>query len=517
MDKNKEYHFLKPLKYRVLWQSLIIGAAGGILVSLYRLLLSWAENFSGKLYASVFGDPWKIILAFCVLIVMGILIGYLTQYIPAIKGSGIPQVEGRIQGKFFSSWWKVILGKVFGGAAAIGAGLSLGREGPSIQLGAAVGEGLAQSLHRDETESRYLITCGASAGLAAAFNAPFAGVLFALEELHRNFSLHVFLPAMVSAITADLISKKFFGLTAVFGAPSITVLPLRFYFLLPLLGVLLGICGCLYNHTLLFTQHLYSKITFIKRPFVMILPFIAAGFAAMLCPDILGGGHKIVTLLLEKDLTVSYLLILLAAKFVFSMISFGSGAPGGIFFPLLVLGSLAGTLFGLGAISFFSLAPDCLSLFLFLGMVGMFTGIVRAPATGIVLIIEMSGSMNQTLSMALVALFAYLTADFLRSKPIYESLLENLISSKPKKYQLAQEKIFLEFTVEAGSFAEGKTVKELQWPYHCLAVSVLRNGCEIIPKGSLQIEAGDIITILCSGKEEDICRQKMANQLMLHS
>ena len=182
---------------------------------------------------------------------------------------------------------------------------------------------------------------------------------------------------------------------------------------------------------------------------------------------------------------------------------------------MLVLGGLAGSLFGLGAVSWFSLDANCLSLFLFLGMVGMFTGIVRAPATGIVLIIEMSGSMNQTLPLTLVALFSYLTADLLRSKPIYESLLENLIAGKKKEGIKIQEKLLLEFTVETGSLAEGKTVAELQWPYHCLAVSVQRNGCETIPNGSLRIEAGDIISILCNGKEEEICRQEMMKQLTL--
>ena len=309
MKKEKQAYFrkrIKDKKYGILWQNLLIGAAGGTLVSLYRLLLSLAENFSNNLYADISGHPWKILFVFCVLVVVGIGVGFLTQYIPAIKGSGIPQVEGRLQGKFFSSWWQVILGKVVGGTAAIGAGLSLGREGPSIQLGAAVGEGVAKSFGRDETESRYLITCGASAGLAAAFNAPFAGVVFALEELHHNFSLHVFLPTLVSAITADVVSKNFFGLSAVFGGPSISTLPLRFYFLLPILGIFLGICSCLYNHTLLFTQRVYGKIHFIKKPFVMVIPFVAAGCAAMLCPEILGGGHKIVNFLLQQNAAASF-------------------------------------------------------------------------------------------------------------------------------------------------------------------------------------------------------------------
>ena len=500
MKERKPYHELrlvKNLKYRLVWQGAVIGIASGLTVSLYRWALSYAEEFSGALYSYIRTVPWTIPLVFLGLLIIGIAVGFLTESEPMIKGSGIPQVEGQVMGIFHICWWKVLLKKIFGGVLAIGAGLSLGREGPSIQLGAAVGEGLSKTLRRDETEQKYLLTCGASAGLAAAFNAPLAGMMFALEEVHKNFSLSVLLSALTSAVTADAVSKLFFGLKPVFDFGEISALPLVCYIALPFFGILLGAGGWLYNKVLLAFQKMYRKITFIKRPFVMAIPFLAAGLAGIFLPELLGGGHRIIELLPEGNLLLSYLILLLVGKFLFSMISFGSGAPGGIFFPLLILGALLGAIFGQAAITYFGVPEQYYINFLLLGMAGMFTGIVRAPVTGIILIVEMSGAPAQMLPLAVVAVTAYLTADLLKSKPIYESLLENMRQSHEEEQAGMTEKVLLSFPVESGSRADGKAVGELRWPENCLVVSVLRGGEELIPRGETYIHAGDYVVVMC--------------------
>jgi H+/Cl- antiporter ClcA len=161
-----------------------------------------------------------------VLIIIGYIVGLMVKHEPMISGSGIPQVEGVLLRKLDMSWWRVILGKFIGGILSIGSGLSLGREGPSVQLGAAVGQGFSKVFKRVKIEEKYLITSGASAGLAAAFNEPLAGVMFALEEVHKNFSPLV----LLSALSADFIASGFFGLKPVFTFVNLTTLPLNLYF-----------------------------------------------------------------------------------------------------------------------------------------------------------------------------------------------------------------------------------------------------------------------------------------------
>ncbi|MEE1013663.1 MAG: chloride channel protein [Clostridia bacterium] len=521
MKEEKHYHLLrlvKNLKYRLVWQGILIGIAAGLVVSLYRFLLSYAESFAIHLYTVVRSNLWAVGLLFVGLALVGILVGFLTKWQPMIKGSGIPQVEGQILGFFQISWWKVIIGKIIGGFLALAAGLSLGREGPSIQLGAATGEGISQTLRRDETEKRYLLTCGASAGLAAAFNAPLAGMMFALEEVHKNFSVSVLLSTMASAVTADMVSKFFFGMDSVFGGHSMVRLPLEYYLILPVLGILLGACGWLYNKVLLLSQRAYRKIPFLKGHYVMIVPFLAAGVAGLFLPEILGGGHKIITSLLDFRFAISYVALLLVCKFVFSMVSFGSGAPGGIFFPLLVLGALVGALFGQIAITYFGLNSCYYVNFLLLGMVGMFTGIVRAPVTGIILIVEMSGSFTQMLDLAVVAVCAYLMADLLGSKPVYESLLENMRPHEENKPELLsdKEKVLINFVVETGCRAEWKAIRELSWPKGCLVVSIVRGGEEMIPNGESILQTGDYVIVMCPKEREVKYREKLSPRFNKH-
>ena len=150
---------------------------------------------------------------------------WLIKFEPLSGGSGIPQVKGNILGLYKTVWWRILLAKLVGGIVGIGAGLSLGREGPSIQLGAMTGQGLSRSLGRTRMEERYLISSGAGAGLAAAFNAPLAGVIFTLEELHKNFSAVVLLPTLAAALTATVISHGFFGTQRIFTITGIAYFP----------------------------------------------------------------------------------------------------------------------------------------------------------------------------------------------------------------------------------------------------------------------------------------------------
>ena len=250
----------------------------------------------------------------------------------------------------------------------------------------------------------------------------------------------------------------------------------------------------------------------------MIVPFLAAGVAGLFLPEILGGGHKIITALLDFRFAISYVALLLVCKFVFSMVSFGSGAPGGIFFPLLVLGALVGALFGQIAITYFGLESSYYVNFLLLGMVGMFTGIVRAPVTGIILIVEMSGSFTQMLDLAVVAVCAYLMADLLGSKPVYESLLENMRPHEADEPELLsdKEKVLINFVVETGCRAERKAIRELSWPKGCLVVSIVRGGEEMIPNGESMLQTGDYVMVMCPKEREVKYREKLSPRFNKH-
>lgn len=504
---TKIYKVLKALKLRVPIEGAFIGLFSGLIVVAYRVLLGKAEYFSIKVYTFLNHNKIYIPLGLIALILVGYLVGIMVEKEPMISGSGIPQIEGLLTGYFKISPLRVLIGKFFGGILAIGAGLSLGREGPSIQLGASFGHLIGKLFKKANLESRFLITSGASAGLAAAFNAPFSGAIFSLEEVHKNFSPLVLLAAMSASVTSDFVTKIFLGHKPLFdipGAKPLSIIPFRYYWSLVILGASLGLAGALYNLTLLKTQDLYSKVKSTRKR--IIIPFIFALIFGLTFPQILGGGHGIIHQLLRAEIALKMAILLLIFKFIFSMISFCSNAPGGILFPLLVLGGLIGCIFARIGINLFGIDSTYLCSFAVISMAGMFASIVRAPITGIMLVCEMSGSFNNLLSVSLVCIVSYLVACLTGSEPIYESLLEERIKKqrgdKECPYGKENEKIFIRYIINQGSVIEGLLVKDLKLPTNSLIVSIERGIEEITPRGNTKLLRGDYIIILSSVKEE---------------
>ncbi|WP_160688441.1 H(+)/Cl(-) exchange transporter ClcA [Clostridium sp. C2-6-12] len=500
-NKHNTYNTLfhwHSFKLKLVFEGICIGIISGLLIVLYRLALEKASIFLDIVYKTISKNHIIIIPWILVLIIIGYLVGLMVKNEPMISGSGIPQVEGVLLGKLNMTWWRVILGKFFGGVLSIGSGLSLGREGPSVQLGAAVGQGFSKIFKRIKIEEKYLITSGASAGLAAAFNAPLAGTMFALEEVHKNFSPLVLLSALSSAISADFIASGFLGLKPVFNFGNLALVPLRFYFYIILFGLILGILGVLFNKTLLKAQDLYVKQTWLKKEFRIIVPLLISAILGILLPQVLGGGHELISSLTNKNFSIAILAIILIVKFLFTMASFGSGAPGGIFLPLLTIGALIGNAYGATLVHLFNFDNMYINNFIILGMAGYFSAVVKSPITGTILITEMTGSFNHLLSLAIVSVIAYIVADILSSKPVYEALLEKILRNNGDEITIGNKKnkIILEYPVSIGSKLDGKQIKEIKWPSRCLLVAVRRGEDEIIPKGDTLIYPGDYLVVL---------------------
>lgn len=492
---------------RLIWLGLVIGAASGLTAVAYRLALQGLEKLRAEVIPGLNG-PWPVFFYFAVLLILGFIVCLLVKSEPLIKGSGIPQVEGQLQGYFNPRWLRVLLKKFAGGCLCILGGLSLGREGPSIQLGALAAQGLTEKLNLSRTDQRYLLTCGACAGLSAAFNAPLAGLMFGLEEIQKNFSSRAIFPALIASVTADVVSKLFFGTGASLGIALPTdALPMQFYWLYLLLGPLMGLFGAFYNKVLFGLQKLYRLGPWPEwlQP---LFPFLLAGVLALVLPEVLGGGHNLITGMAAESFTLRMLLILLAGKFIFSMLSFCSGAPGGIFFPLLVLGGLVGTIFGYAAVAVMGLPQEMALRFMLLGMAGMFAAVVRAPLTGIILVLEMSASLTQLIGLALVAGLSWLTADLLGARPVYEQMLDNLTASMPQEAPAGkkEEQSIIEITLPYKSALVGKRVRDIPWPGQVLVVSIIRGNKQIMPKGDTVMESGDVLAVACYAGEEMLIR-----------
>jgi len=499
---------LESYKISILLKSLLIGAVAGISVAFFRFCLDHAAKICIGANAYVRMHLGLLPLLLLALAVLGMMVGFIASKNNLVSGSGIPQVMGIVTGYFKGNWLSTLVTKFIGGVLTILSGLSVGREGPSIQIGAAVAEGFGEKAATSKTERRILIASGAAAGLSAAFNAPLAGAVFALEEIYKYFSPIILLSTILAAVAADFVTAILFHLEPLFNFKVTGFVPLEKYWILVLLGILLGLGGAVYNYVMVNANKTYREVKRIPKILKPVVPFMLAGVVGMLFPVALGTG---VIALHSISVTsgLTFLLILIAVKFVFSSISFASGAPGGIFFPLLVLGAVSGAIVGKLSVLHLGISPELFDNFVILGMVGFFAAVVRAPITGIILLVEMTGNFNELLSMTLISITAYFTADMLKSPPVYEWLLRNMIIANKAGVIKGDtgEKVTVETVVHNGSKAEGKKLRDLQLPDKCLLVSVKRNGHDFIPDGNFKLMANDNLVFLANENSETRVRR----------
>ncbi len=408
---------------------ILAGVLAGAVSIAYRLVLAAVGKFSREVYTWAQGNGLLMLAVFAGLVVLGLVVGVLVKWVPLSSGSGIPQIQGEITDEIDMRPWPVLGAKFLGGFLANAAGLSLGREGPSIQLGGAVGKLLSRLFKRDQNEENYLVTAGASAGLAAAFNAPISGLLFAVEELHKKISPLLMISVFLASITADYLSKQCFGMKPIFHFSLERALPPESYGWLIVLGIACGLVGVLFNFVLLAGQDIYKKLP-VPKVMWAVIAFLLSGVVAFTFPYIQGGGHDMLEQLAEHPEPLGFLLLLLFLKIVFTSASYGSAVQGGIFLPVLAIGGVTGavvlrTLALLGMVS-----PEYYVNFIVLAMGGVLCGVIRTPILSVLLVTEMTGEASNILSLCLVVAIAYLTAELLKSKPIYESLFERLLAGK---------------------------------------------------------------------------------------
>ena len=507
MESGQIKHMLnnrKNLKSKLIIEGALVGLIAGVIMVLNRVLVDLLFAKFKDLYAWARHDYVGLIIVFTLLIIGGFIVGKMVKREPMIAGSGIPQVEGILSRNLKVSWVKVLIYKFLGGILVLGSGLSVGKEGPSVQMGASIGQGFGKLLKRINIEQKFLITAGASAGLSSAFNAPLSGVIFALEEVHKNFSPIVLISAMTASLTADFVLRQVLhaGLALDFGVQMQT-LPLKYYWTLILLGLIIGVGGAIFSKGIVVAQNLYGK-TKLPVEAKVIIPFILTGIIAVTLPILLGGGHGLIMSLPTGGYSLMMLSILLVIKFLFTIICFGSGIPGGIFFPLLVLGGVIGDIFGIIICHSLGLPSIFILNFIILAMAGNFASIVKAPITGMVLIMEMTGSFEHLLALSIVVIVSYTVSDLLKMEPIYETLLDRLLEKIGYKKGdiVSSNKTLIESVVEIGSEIEGKLVKDINFPDCCLLVSIKRGDKEIIPRGYTKVIAGDYLVVMASETRE---------------
>ncbi len=414
--------------FSLIFFAFLVGTIAGAIGSIFRLTLDYIYVFRDRLYAGAGNSgliSWILPLLFGV-VGIGIALLLVKKFAPETSGSGVQEIEGALDEIRPLRWKRVMPVKFIASLFSLGSGFLLGREGPTIQIGANVGKMIKDIFRQPDNENNPLVSAGAAAGLASAFNAPLSGIIFVIEEMHGHFRYTFFSVAaiMVASGTADSVVRILVGddpviKMIVFPSPALSGI-----WLFIALGVLFSLVGYVFNKLLILALDFFSDLSKIT----MVLSAIVAGLVIVIVgifyPKMIGGGYGTIRMVLDHSFTLQFLIVLFIGRLLLTIFSYGTGVPGGIFAPLLALGVVFGMLFGSVMQHYF---PDLVShpgVFAVAGMAGIFASTVRAPLTGLVLAVEMTSNFELILPLIITTATASLVTAQLGNQPIYTTLLE---------------------------------------------------------------------------------------------
>jgi H+/Cl- antiporter ClcA len=437
MNFKLTYWFKWANRILLALEGILLGITAGIVICCFRLskdistpiLLDWISEWQNTL--------WIIPIWITGLIITARFLGSLVQKVPMISGSGIPQTELVVSGHLHLSrndWLKVLPAKFIGCLVSTLSGLSLGREGPCIQMGAATASLVSGLWEKFSFSGKIHIAAGAAAGMTAAFGSPIAGFFFVFEEMKTRITWNGILIVFSAVCSSAVVTRFCFGFGFIFPFQDIKGLQMSHLWLLPLMGIIMGITGVFYNKALLGTKNTEAKYNPLPQQWRILPPIGIAGILTLFCPAVLGGGEGLVASLGElscnSDSLLTFLLILTILKILFALISYTGNVPGGILMPMLCIGALLGALCGQSFLSMNWITSSEWKSFIIYGMVGFFVSMVRVPLTGTALVLEMSGAILCLPGACAVAWIASWTATRLHCPPVYDSLRAAIVIPK---------------------------------------------------------------------------------------
>lgn len=418
---------------RTSWQLCLLAVIGGLCSSLLIVLFTWcidsiqllfledADNYNSLTSSSRLLLP---IMGALVMLIFARLTGY--QYIR----SGIPFVLHRLKVAYGVIPLRNTINQFFGGMVALASGFSVGKEGPSVHLGAAVSGYIGKHLELPYNSVRTLCACGVAAGIAACFNTPIAAVVFVMEVILREYKVHMFIPIMLAAIIGSMVTSSVFGTGQSFEFFNLVSLEFSHYPVILVLGVVLGAVASVFNHYIVFFIERYQQMHVFKRFMAVAL---ITGIVGVAIPPALGTDLSAISVSLSNEWQPSWLLALLLAKCLLTVVAIGLGIPGGVIGPILGIGAVAGA-FTASLLTGWMPEEHLTSDLALMGMAGFMAATLNAPLAALLAVVEMSNQLDVVLPAMIVISAACLSAgQFFNNRSIFVMQLnvQNLSYRKP--------------------------------------------------------------------------------------
>jgi len=431
INENKFQNYLKNIfrklqmkidydAWLIITLSIIIGISGGLFSVLFRLMIGWSSVGYNGIGESIFGflpnNWWKIFVPALAGLVVGPLIYFWAR---EAKGHGVPEVMEAAALKGGRMRMRVIFVKAIASASSIGAGASVGREGPIIQMGSGIGSVAAQWLKLKEDKIKTCVGCGAAAGIAATFNAPLAGVIFAQEVILNKFTSTTFIPIVVSSVTASVIARIFVGDIPAFIVKSYPLNHPLELILYTLLGVLAALISVIFVKMLYKSEDIWDGMHFLPEWSRPIFGGIIIGLIGLKFPQVLGVGYETIEATFNGELLMVTLFSLVFMKIIATSITLGSGHSGGVFAPSLFMGSTLGGAFGIFMKQLFPNIVGHPTSYAIAGMGAVVAGATQAPITAVLIIFEMTRDYKIMLPLMIAVVFSTLIYSYLNKGSIY--------------------------------------------------------------------------------------------------
>ncbi len=459
-----------------IFYGLVCGLLTGGFIVLFKFLANKCEEISLKVYAFAKSSPIFIALTFIALIAVALLTFFLHKRLPEVRGGGIPRSEGVLRGLLSFNWVRILFGTFLGSMLAFLCGVPVGGEGPAVLMGTAIGAMCLSFSKNKPAWLRYVSSGGAGAGFAVATGAPLTGILFALEEIHKRYTLMLVLTVAVSVVSATLTSSF---LCEILGMERrlLVVSDLVDFCLsdtgyLVLLGVLLAVAVVLFDWSIMaFSKFMKKRVKSLPKYFKLVLVFVLTGILAFTISDAVYSGHSVIEYLVHGKWTAGILILLIILRLMMMLFVTDSGVTGGIFIPTLAIGALFGALITkllllLGMNEGLSTAIILLSMCAFVG------GTLRAPLTATVFFVELTGQFTNLLFVLLVVFIVNGITELINITPFYDKVLKNMEDHEHEGKTLHVR--YFEMNVCKNAFVVGEVVKEIMWPPMTVVLCVSR-------------------------------------------
>lgn len=398
--------------------ALIVGLGAGLGAVVFRWLIGWFNMLffvTAQSALSFMGRYYVIIIP----AIGGLLVGTMIYFFAReAKGHGVPEVMEAVAMRGGRIRPIVAVIKSLASSVCIGSGGSVGREGPIVQIGSTLGSTLGQILHVSDDRIRNLVACGAAGGIAATFNAPIAGVLFALEVILGEFSVGYFSTVVISSVTASVVGRIFLGNEPAFPIPSYSMASPWELLLYAALGIVAAFVAVAFTHTLYKFEDIFDAWRFPEylKPMV---GGLGMGIIGLYFPDLFGVGYEAIERALLGEIMVGTVLLLLVLKIVATSLTIGSGGSGGVFAPSLFIGSMLGAAYGVVVHHWLPTLTAAPGAYALVGMAAVFAGAARAPITSIIILFEMTDDYRIILPLMFATVISTLLSEHLSRESIY--------------------------------------------------------------------------------------------------